>query len=57
MTKMKTASGKEKRSTREVSNGLKTICFPCLLGSSVSLAPGVGETRDTGSKVAFRVHQ
>ena len=47
MTKLKTASGKEKKSTREVGKESKSICFPCYLGPNVSLAPGTGKKRDT----------
>ena len=55
MTKLKTASGKEKRSTREVGNELKSICSPCLLGPSLFLALGPGKKRGIGSEGAFRI--
>ena len=55
MTKLKTASGKEKRSTREVGNELKSICSPCVLGPNLFLALGPGKKRGTGSEGAFRI--
>ena len=53
MTKLKTASGKEKRSTREVGNELNSFGFPCLLGPSLFLALGPGRREAFGARLLF----